>query len=93
MLRLPQFERYTPLTLANRLRSFQGLRTYLTGPVALAALDLPFIGIFLVAIAVMSVPLMLLTVLMVLVCFGVVYLVGLAGRAVQQPLSRNPSNL
>jgi hypothetical protein len=70
LLRLPQLERYTPLTLANRLRSFQGLRTYLTGPVALAALDLPFIGIFLVAIAVMSVPLMLLTVLMVLVCFG-----------------------
>jgi ATP-binding cassette subfamily C protein LapB len=93
LLRLPQLERYTPLTLANRLRSFQGLRTYLTGPVALAALDLPFIGIFLVAIAVMSVPLMLLTVLMVLVCFGGVYLVGLAGRAVQQPLSRNPSNL
>lgn len=93
LLRLPQLERYTPLTLANRLRSFQGLRTYLTGPVALAALDLPFIGIFLVAIAVMSVPLMLLTVLMVLVCFGGVYLVGMAGRAVQQPLSRNPSNL
>ena len=93
LLRLPQLERYTPLTLANRLRSFQGLRTYLTGPVALAALDLPFIGIFLVAIAVMSVPLMLLTVLMVLACFGGVYLVGMAGRAVQQPLSRNPSNL
>lgn len=93
LLRLPQLERYTPLTLANRLRSFQGLRTYLTGPVALAALDLPFIAIFLVAIAVMSVPLMLLTVLMVLVCFGGVYLVGMAGRAVQQPLSRNPSNL
>ena len=93
LLRLPQLQRYTPLTLASRLRGFQSLRTYLTGPVALAALDLPFIGIYLVAIAVMSVPLMLLTVLMVLVCFGGVYLVGWAGRSVQQPLTRNPSNL
>jgi ATP-binding cassette subfamily C protein LapB len=93
LLRLPQLERYTPLTLANRLRSYRGLRSYVTGPVALAALDLPFIGIFLVAIAAMSIPLMLLTVLMVLVCFGGVYLVGMAGRAVQQPLARNSSNL
>ena len=93
LLRLPQLERYSPLSLASRLRSYQGLRTYLTGPVALAALDLPFIGIYLIAIAVMSVPLMLLTVLMVLVCFGGVYAVGWAGRAIQQPLSRNPANL
>ncbi|MEN9766682.1 MAG: hypothetical protein RLZZ32_642 [Cyanobacteriota bacterium] len=93
LLRLPQLERYTPLTLANRLRNYRGLRSYVTGPVALAALDLPFIAIFLVAIAVMSIPLMLLTVLMVFVCFGGVYLVGMVGRAVQQPLARNPSNL
>ena len=93
LLRLPQLERYTPLSLASRLRSFQGLRSYLTGPLAQAALDLPFIVIYLIAIAVMSVPLMLLTLVMVLICFGGVYLVGRIARSVQQPLSRNPSNL
>jgi len=93
LLRLPQLERYTPLSLASRLRSFQGLRSYLTGPLAQAALDLPFILIYLIAIAVMSVPLMLLTLVMVLVCFGGVYLVGRIARSVQQPLSRNPSYL
>lgn len=92
-LRLPQLERFTPLALDNRLRSYQGLRTYITGPLALAALDLPFIGIYLVAIAAMSLPLMVLTVLMVVVCFGGIWLVGSAGRAWQETLSRNPSGL
>ena len=93
LLRLPQLERYTPLSLASRLRSFQGLRSYVTGPLALAALDLPFIGVYLVAIAVMSVPLMLLTLVMVLVCFGGVYVVGQLARSLQEPLRRNPANL
>ena len=93
LLRLPQLERYTPLSLASRLRGFQGLRTYVTGPLAQASLDFPFIVIYLIAIGVMSVPLMVLTLVMVLVCFGGVYVVGQAARAVQQPLSRNPSNL
>lgn len=92
-LRLPQLERYTPLSLASRLRGFQGLRSYVTGPLALAALDLPFIGIYLIAIGLMSVPLMVLTLVMVLVCFGGIYVVGSAARTVQKPLSRNPSNL
>ena len=92
-LRLPQLERYTPLALNGRLRGFQALRTYVTGPLALAALDLPFIGLYLAAIAVMSLPLMGLTILMVLICFGGVWLVGAAGRSLQQSLSRNPSRL
>lgn len=93
LLRLPQLERYTPLSLGSRLRSFHGLRSYFTGPLAQAALDLPFIGIYLIAIGLMSVPLMILTLLMVVVCFGGVYVVGQSAKAVQQPLSRNPSNL
>ena len=93
LLRLPQLERYTPLSLASRLRGFQGLRSYVTGPLALAALDLPFIVVYLVAIAVMSVPLMLLTLVMVLVCFGGVYVVGQLARSLQEPLRRNPANL
>jgi len=92
-LRLPQLERYSPLTLASRLTAYQGLRRYVSGPLALAALDLPYIGIYLVAIAAMSLPLMGLTVLMVLVCFGGIWAVGSAGRALQASLSRNPSNL
>lgn len=92
-LRLPQLERYTPLALASRLRSYQSLRSYVTGPLALAALDLPFVVIFLAAIASMSVPLMGLTILMVLGCFGGVWLFGAAGRALQTSLARNPSNL
>ena len=92
-LRLPQLERYSPLALAAKLGSYQSLRTYVTGPMALAALDLPFIGIYLAAIGSMSVPLMGLTVLMVLVCFGGVWAIGSAGRALQNSLSRNPSNL
>ena len=93
LLRLPQLERYTPLSLGSRLRSFQGLRSYVTGPLAQSALDLPFIGIYLIAIGVMSVPLMILTLVMVVFCFGGVYVVGQAAKAVQKPLSRNPSNL
>lgn len=92
-LRLPQLERYTPLSLASRLRGFQGLRTYVTGALAQATLDLPFIGIYLIAIGLMSVPLMVLTLAMVLICFGGIYIVGRAARAVQKPLTRNPSNL
>ncbi|MEY4358760.1 MAG: alpha-hemolysin translocation ATP-binding protein HlyB [Cyanobacteriota bacterium] len=92
-LRLLQLERYTPLALATKLRSHQALRAYVTGPLALAALDLPFIVIFLAAIAAVSLPLMGLTLLMVLVCFGGVWAVGSSGRAIQTSLSRNPSNL
>jgi ABC-type bacteriocin/lantibiotic exporter with double-glycine peptidase domain len=41
----------------------------------------------------MSLPLMGLTILMVLLCFGGVWVVGAAGRSLQQSLSRNPSKL
>jgi ATP-binding cassette subfamily C protein/ATP-binding cassette subfamily C protein LapB len=92
-LRLPQLERYTPLALAGRLRGYQSLRAYVTGPLALAALDLPFVGLYLAAIAAMSLPLMGLTILMVLLCFGGVLAVASAGRALQAPLSLNPSDL
>jgi hypothetical protein len=41
-LRLPQLERYTPLALAGRLRGYQSLRAYVTGPLALTkSLDQP----------------------------------------------------
>lgn len=92
-LRLPQLERYTALALSTRLQSYQGLRSYITGPLALAVLDLPFVVIYLVAIASMSLPLMGLTLLMAVVCFGGIWLVGSVGRALRTPLSRNPSGL
>lgn len=92
-LQMPQLERYSPLALASKLQSHQSLRSYVTGPLALAALDLPFIGIYLMAIASMSLPLMGLTILMVIVCFGAVWSIGSAGRALQEPLRRNAPNL
>lgn len=92
-LPLPQLERYTPLALESRFGGYQSLRAYLTGPLALAALDLPFIGIYLVAIASMSVPLMGLTIAMVVACFGGLWAIGAVGRSLQRSLSRNPSNL
>jgi len=49
--------------------------------------------IYLVAIATMSLPLMLLTLVMAVVCFGSVWLVGAVSRSARTPLSRNPSGL
>ena len=92
-LRLPQLERYSPLALAGRLRGYQSLRIYVTGPLALAVLDLPYILIYLAAIAAMSLPLMALTILMVILCFGGVWAVAAAGRALQAPLSLNSPDL
>ena len=92
-LRLPQLERYTPQALAARLHSHQMLRSYVTGPLALAALDLPFIGIYLAAIAAISLPLMALTVLMVVLCFGGVWVIGAVAQSLQRPLQRNASRL
>lgn len=92
-LRLPQLSRYSSLTVSNRMRDFQGLQTFVTGPLARAALDLPFIVLFLVAIATISLPLALLTLVMVVLCMGGVWLVGWFGRAMQRPLGRGPSDL
>jgi ABC-type bacteriocin/lantibiotic exporter with double-glycine peptidase domain len=92
-LRLPQLERYTAQALAARLHGHQALRSYVTGPFALAALDLPFIGIYLSAIAAISLPLMGLTVLMVLICFGGVWLLASVAQSLQRPLQRNRSDL
>lgn len=92
-LRLPQLSRYSSLTLSNRLREYQGLQTFVTGPLARAALDLPFIVLYLAAIATISLPLAVLTLVMVVACMGGVWLVGWFGRAMQRPLGRGPSDL
>lgn len=92
-LRLPQLSRFSALTLSNRLKAYQGLQAFVTGPLARAALDLPFIVLYLAAIATISLPLALLTLVMVVVCMGGVWLVGWLGRAMQQPLGRGPSDL
>ncbi len=92
-LRLPQLKRFSALTLTSRLRAYQGLQAFVTGPLARAALDLPFIVLYVAAIATISLPLALLTLVMVLVCMGGVWLVGWLGRAMQQPLGRGPSDL
>ncbi|MFY8148532.1 MAG: ATP-binding cassette domain-containing protein [Prochlorococcaceae cyanobacterium] len=92
-LRLPQLSRFSPLTLSSRLRAYQGLQTFVTGPLAQAALDLPFTVFYLIAIATISLPLAGLTLVMVVLCMGGVWLVGWFGRAMQQPLGRGPTDL
>jgi len=50
--------------LTNRLRNLDGLLAYLQGPLALALLDFPFVVIYLVAIAMISGPLVLVPLLL-----------------------------
>ena len=93
LMRLPQLERYLPLTLATRLRSFQGLRYFTTGPAALALLDLPYVVVFLAALASISASLALLTVVVVLLCMGGIWVVSLSGAAINQTLRSGSSDL
>jgi ATP-binding cassette subfamily C protein/ATP-binding cassette subfamily C protein LapB len=91
-LRLPQLERFTPLSLARRLRSYYGLRQFITGPVALAALDLPYVVLYLGALAAISVTLSVLTLVVVVLCMGSVLAIAWFGNAVQQPLRQTKSD-
>ena len=91
-LRLPQLERFTPLSLARRLRSYYGLRQFITGPVALAALDLPYVVLYLGSLAAISVTLSLLTLVVVVLCMGSVLVIAWFGNAVQQPLRQAKSD-
>jgi ATP-binding cassette subfamily C protein LapB len=91
-LRLPQLERFTPLSLARRLRSYYGLRQFITGPVALAALDLPYVVLYLGALAAISVTLSVLTLVVVVLCMGSVLVIAWFGNAVQQPLRQAKSD-
>jgi ATP-binding cassette subfamily C protein LapB len=91
-LRLPQLERFTPLSLARRLRGYYGLRQFITGPVALAALDLPYVVLYLGALAAISVTLSVLTLVVVLLCMGSVLAIAWFGNAVQQPLRQAKSD-
>lgn len=90
-LKLPQLERFSPLSLARRLRGYQGIRQFVTGPLAMAALDLPYIVFYLGALASISVTLATLTLVLVLLCMGGVFAVGWFGNAVQQPLRQGRS--
>ena len=91
-LRLPQLERFTPLSLSRRLRGYYGLRQFITGPVALAALDLPYVVLYLGALAAISVTLSVLTLVVVVLCMGSVLAIAWFGNAVQQPLRQTKSD-
>ena len=91
-LRLPQLERFSPLSLARRLRSYYGLRQFITGPVALAALDLPYVVLYLGSLAAISVTLSILTLVVVVLCMGSVLALAWFGNAVQQPLKQAKSD-
>jgi len=91
-LKLPQLERFSPLSLARRLRGYYSIRQYITGPLALAALDLPYIVLYLGALASISVTLAVLTLVLVVICMGGVFAVAWFGNAVQQPLKQGKSD-
>lgn len=91
-MRLPQLERFTPLSLSRRLRGYYGLRQFITGPVALAALDLPYVVLYLGALAAISVTLSVLTLVVVVLCMGSVLAISWFGNAVQQPLQQAKSD-
>lgn len=91
-LKLPQLERYSPLSMARRLRGYYSIRQFVTGPLAMAALDLPYIVLYLGALASISVTLATLTLVLVVLCMGGVFVVGWFGNAVQQPLREAKSD-
>ena len=91
-LKLPQLERYSPLSIARRLRGYYSIRQFVTGPMAMAALDLPYIVLYLAALASISATLATLTLVLVVLCMGGVFAVGWFGNAVQQPLRQAKSD-
>ena len=62
--------------LTNRLRNLDGLLAYLQGPLAIALLDFPFVVIYLVAIWLISGPLVLVPLLLMLISGVVVWLLS-----------------
>jgi ATP-binding cassette subfamily C protein LapB len=91
-LRLPQLERFTPLSLTKRLRGYYSLRQFITGPFAMAVLDLPYVALYLGALAAISVTLSALTLVLVVMCMGGVCVVSWFGNAVQKPLQQGRSD-
>ena len=91
-LKLPQLQRFSPLSLARRLRGYYTIRQFVTGPLAMAALDLPYIVLYLGALASISTTLAVLTLVLVVICMGGVFAVGWFGNAVQQPLKQGKSD-
>ncbi|QEY31538.1 ATP-binding cassette domain-containing protein [Synechococcus sp. RSCCF101] len=68
--RLGTVNRVSALSLNRRLQTYDQLSTYIYGPLALSLLDLPYVPIYLLAIASMSIPLMFITVAAIAICFG-----------------------
>ena len=62
--------------LTNRLRNLDGLLAYLQGPLALALLDFPFVVIYLIAIAMIAGPLVLVPILLMGISGVLVYLLS-----------------
>jgi ABC-type bacteriocin/lantibiotic exporter with double-glycine peptidase domain len=67
--------------LTNRLRNLDGLLAYLQGPLAIALLDFPFVVIYLVAIWLISGPLVLVPLLLMLISGVVTHVVPSMDRS------------
>jgi ATP-binding cassette, subfamily C, bacterial LapB len=62
--------------LTNRLRNLDGLLAYLQGPLALALLDFPFVVIYLIAIAMIAGPLVMVPLLLMVISGVLVWLLS-----------------
>jgi ABC-type bacteriocin/lantibiotic exporter with double-glycine peptidase domain len=71
---LAQLQMLSPSQHLAQLRSFEALRAYVTGPLALAALDLPFVPIFIIAIISIGQWIVLVPLLFIAVALGSVLL-------------------
>lgn len=68
--RLATVNRVSALSLNRRIQTYEQLSRYIYGPLATSILDLPYVPIYLLAIASMSIPLMFITVAAIVICFG-----------------------
>ncbi len=84
-LPLKRLEKATVGTQLSRLKEFEGVRNFFTGPLALGILELPFVIIFLIAIALIGGWLAIVPVaLVVVLSSGAILAIRFAKTAVQQ---------
>jgi ATP-binding cassette subfamily C protein LapB len=84
-------ERSTVAAQLSRLRQFDSVRDFFTGPNAAIALELPFAGLFIAVIAVLAgyIALIPLAMLLASALFGLLWLPGLRSKALRAGTARN----
>lgn len=92
MLYLPPLytERSTVAAQLSRLKQFDSVRDFFTGPSAAVALELPFVALFLIVIGILGGPLALIPLAMVLAFFilGIIWIPILKGKILRSGKAR-----